>query len=125
MIRFINCVRKRDDISMDEFRRYWNSPEFEQLFEEIFMIVQPQGFTKNLTLQVSANEELREERGGGEPFDGTIEFWWDNAADLLEKYYSPKAEASRNKMLEFQEQFIDMEKGHVFFTEYDTKKLSL
>ena len=62
MIRFINCVRRRKDISVDEFRRYWNSPEFEYLFERLFIIVQPKRFSKNLTLQVSANEQIRQER---------------------------------------------------------------
>ena len=124
MIRFINCVRRREDISADDFRRYWNSPEFEQLFQRFFMIVQPQGFAKNLTLQVSANEQIRQERGSSEPFDGTIEFWWDNAADLLEKYDAPEAQEIRKEMLGFQQQFIDIQRCHAFFTEYEPKIIS-
>ena len=79
MIRFINCVRRRKDISVEEFRRYWNRPEFEYQFERLFIIVQPRKFAKNLTLQVSANEQIRQERGSGEPFDGTLEYWWQDA----------------------------------------------
>jgi len=124
MIRFINCVRRREDISVDEFRRYWNSPEFEQLFERLFKIVQPRGFAKNLTLQVSANERIQQERGSGEPFDGTLEFWWDNAAELLEKYDSPQAQEIRQEMLDYQKQFIDIQRCHAFFTEYSPKMLS-
>ena len=33
MIRFINCVRRRQDISLQEFRRHWNSPEIEALYD--------------------------------------------------------------------------------------------
>ena len=124
MIRFINCVRRREDISVDEFRRYWNSPEFEQLFEQMFLIVKPKGFAKNLTLQVSANEQIRELRGSADPFDATIEYWWDNAAELMEKWDTPQAQEFYNQMLEFQKQFIDIEKCHVFFTEYEPKMIS-
>ena len=124
MIRFINCVRRREDISVDEFRRYWDSPEFEQLFQRLFMIVQPRGFAKNLTLQFSANEQIRQERGSGEPFDGTIEFWWENAAELLEKYDAPEAQVIRREMLEYQQQFIDIPNCRAFFTEHETKKFT-
>jgi len=124
MIRFINCVRRRKDISVDEFRRYWNSPEFEYLFERLFIIVQPKGFAKNLTLQVSANEQIRQERGSGEPFDGTLEYWWHDASELLEKYDTPEAQEIRKEMLEYQHQFIDIPNCRAFFTEYETKALA-
>jgi len=118
MIRFINCVRRRQDISLQEFRRYWNSPEIETLYERLNAIVQPLRFSRNLTLQVGANELIREERGSGEPFDGTIEFWWHDASDLLRKYDSDEARRIRENMLDLQERFIDMGGCRAFFTEY-------
>lgn len=124
MIRFINCVRRRDDISIEEFRRYWNSPEFEYFFEQLFLIVQPRRFAKNLSLQVSANEQIRQERGSGEPFDGTLEYWWNNAAELLDKYDAPAAQKLRQEILEYQRQFIDIKRCHAFFTEYEQKEFS-
>ncbi len=124
MIRFINCVRRREDISIEDFRRYWNSPEFDYLFERLFQIVQPRRFAKNLTLQVSANEQIRQERGSGEPFDGTFEYWWDDAAELLAKYDSPAAQKLRQEMLEYQKQFVDIQKCHGFFTEFEEKEFS-
>ncbi|WP_455219123.1 hypothetical protein [Kaarinaea lacus] len=124
MIRFINCVRRRKDISVDEFRRYWNSSEFEYLFERLFIIVQPRRFAKNLTLQVSANEQIRQERGSGEPFDGTLEYWWHDASELLEKYDAPEAQEIRKEMLAYQQQFIDLANCRAFFTEYEIKEFS-
>ncbi len=121
MIRFINCVRKRSDITPEEFRRFWNGPEFEYLIERFFLIVQPRRFAKNLSLQVSANEQIRQERGSGEPFDGTLEYWWDNATELLEKYDSPASQELRRELLEYQKQFIDISSCHAFFTEYEEK----
>lgn len=123
MIRFINCVRRRKDISAEEFRRYWNSPEFDYLFEQLFLIIQPRRFAKNLTLQVSANEQIRQERGSGEPFDGTLEYWWHDARELLEKYDSTDARKIRQELLEYQQQFIDIPNCRAFFTEYESKDL--
>ena len=124
MIRFLNCIRRRKDISIDEFRRYWNSSEFEYLFERLFIIVQPRRFAKNLTLQVSANEQIRQERGSGEPFDGTLEYWWHDASELLEKYDAPEAQEIRKEMLAYQQQFIDLSNCRAFFTEYEIKEFS-
>jgi hypothetical protein len=124
MIRFLNCIRRRKDISIDEFRRYWNSSEFEYLFERLFIIVQPRRFAKNLTLQVSANEQIRQERGSGEPFVGTLEYWWHDASELLEKYDAPEAQEIRKEMLAYQQQFIDLANCRAFFTEYEIKEFS-
>lgn len=122
MIRFINCVRRRKDISVEEFRRNWNSSEFEYLFEQLFIIIQPREFAKNLTLQVSANEQIRQERGTGEPFDATLEYWWHDASEFLEKYDTPEAKEIRREMQEYQQQFIDIPSCRAFFTEYETKE---
>lgn len=119
MIRFINCVRRRRDVSVEEFRRYWQSPEFDALYERLVAILEPHRCARNLTLQVIANELVREERGSGEAFDGTIEFWWSDAKQLLQKYDSPEALKIREEMLGYQEQFIDMAGCRAFFTEYE------
>ena len=69
MIRFINCVRRRQDVSVEDFRHYWKSPEFNALYDRLVAILEPHRCARNLTLQVSANELVREERGSGEPDD--------------------------------------------------------
>jgi hypothetical protein len=119
MIRFINCVRRRRDVSIEDFRHYWKSPEFEALYDRLVAILEPYRCARNLTLQVNANELVREERGSGEPFDATIEFWWKDANQLLQKYDSPEALKIREDMLAYQEQFLDMPGCRAFFTEYE------
>jgi hypothetical protein len=122
MIRYINCVRRRQDISVEEFRRYWNSPEFEALFRRVCEIVQPLRFAKNLTLQVAANAKIQDERGLGDPFDATVEMWWQNAGELLDKFESPEALDIRQEMLDYQEQFIDIQGCRAFFSDYETRE---
>ncbi len=117
MIRFINCIKKRDDISLEKFRDYWNSPEFEELLQRVIDITRAQHFTKNLTLDVEANVMIQEERGGGEPFDGIIEYWWEKGSELMDLYNTEQAKQVRQEMLDYQVQFIDLKASSAFFTE--------
>ena len=35
MIRFINCVCRRADISFEQFRQFWNDPKFDALISRV------------------------------------------------------------------------------------------
>ena len=117
MIRFINCVRKRSDISSEQFRQCWNDPKFDAIVGRVVEYTGATGHTKNLTLMVSANNLMRERRAFGEPFDGVLEYWWDDASQLHSVLNSPQCDVLMKSMLEFQKQFVDLEKSCAFFTE--------
>ncbi len=117
MIRFINCIKRRGDISIEDFNRYWNSQEFEELLQRVIDITKAKNFTKNLTLDVEANVMIQKERGGGEPFDGIIEYWWDKGSELMDLYDTDEAKQVRQQMIDYQRQFIDLAASSAFFTE--------
>lgn len=117
MIRFINCVRKRSDISSEQFRQYWNDPKFDVIVGRVVEYTGATGYAKNLTLMVSANDLMRERRAFGEPFDGVLEYWWNNASQLHSVLDSPQCDVLMQSMLDFQRQFVDLEKSCAFFTE--------
>lgn len=117
MIRFINCVRRRADISTEQFRQYWNDPKFDAIIGRVVEYTGAAGHAKNLTLMVSANDLMRERRAFGEPFDGVLEYWWDNAAQLNAVLNSPQCDLLMKSMMDFQKQFVDLEKSCAFFTE--------
>ena len=117
MIRFINCVRKRADISSEQFRQYWNDPKFDAIVGRVVEYTGAGGHAKNLTLMVAANDIMRERRAFGEPFDGVLQYWWDNAAQLNAVLNSPQCDLLMKSMLEFQKQFVDLERPCAFFTE--------
>jgi len=117
LIRFINCIKRRDDISQQEFRNYWNSEEFEELRYKVVAISGAKKSSKSLTLQVEANVLLMQDRGTAEPYDGTFEYFWDNAASLMDVYDTGDAIAAMREMNGYLEQFVDMSKSSAFFTE--------
>ena len=118
MIRFINCVRKRADISSEEFRQYWNDPKLDAIIDRVVEYTGATGRAKNLTLMVSANDLMQERRGGAAPrFDGVLEYWWNDASQLNAVLNSPQCDVLMKSMLEYQKEFVDLENSCAFFTE--------
>lgn len=117
MIRFINCIRKRDDISEQEFRAFWNSEKFDSLRNQVVDISGGIKSSKSLTLKIGATVIVRKDRGTGEPFDGTFEYFWNDAASLMDIYDTGDAMAVMREMNAYLEQFIDMSNSIAFFTE--------
>ena len=117
MIRFINCVKKRKDISTEDFRNFWQNDQFDNLVREMANSTNAIRYVKNLTLTVDANVRIMEDRGSGEPFDGVIEYWWSNARDFMDLYETDEFKEVAGRMLAYQRDFIDIEKSSAFFTE--------
>jgi hypothetical protein len=117
MIRFISCIKRRDDVSIEEFRHFWNSLAFDELQERVSRVLGANRFQHSLTLAVEANDLIMDERGLAEPFDGLIEYWWEQARDVLRLAESPEGRSALQDMREYQAQFVDFAHSHAFFTE--------
>ena len=117
MIRHIKCIRKNPDLSDEEFRAFWNSPEFEDLNQQLVTLAKPARFSRNLVLKVEATQRIIADRGFIDPFDAVIEFWWEDAGQLMELYDSPEAQQLRKKIADYENMFIDKLRSTAFFTE--------
>ena len=91
---------------------------FDAIIDQVVEHTGANGRAKNLTLMISANELMQERRGGSaQPFDGVLEYWWDDAAGLNSVLHTPQCDLLMQSMLEFQKQFVDLENSCAFFTE--------
>jgi EthD domain len=117
MIRLITCLKRRDDVSPEEFRRYWQDAAFDELIADIVKLSGAERCAKNLTLGVEANTLLMQERGLAEPFDGIIEYWWHDAANFEALYSSEARKALMQEMQDYQGRFADLAASTSFFTE--------
>jgi hypothetical protein len=117
MIRLITCVKKRDDVSPEQFRRYWRDPRFSDLVERMQALFGAKRSAMNVTLDVEANVRLQELRGTREPYDGVLEYWWDHAGAVLETAETAEAKALMEEMKAYQQQFIDFGASTAFFTD--------
>jgi hypothetical protein len=118
VIRYINCCRKLPELSNDDFRDYWQGAEFDELVRKVAQLTNAIHHEKNLTLKVDMGRHLIEYRGLGEPYDGIIEYSWENAGHLESVYSTEKAQALMQQMQRFQSQFIDLKNSTAFFTEH-------
>ena len=119
MIRYINCFRKKPDVSQQEFRERWCGAEYNELIEKLADYYQVVRYTKNLALKVEMGQRLISDRGMDEPYDGVIEYYWDNAHQLSALYETPEARTLTEQVAKYQNEFIDLSQSTAFFTEDD------
>ena len=118
MVRFISCLRRREDISESEFRQYWDSDQFADLVTRMARTVGAEHYQFSRTLVVEANEYVRRMRGGADPFDCVVEYWFSGRiAGLDELLEIPSARETFAAMNDFQSQFVDISRSCGFFTE--------
>jgi len=81
MVKLVYCVRKRDDVSDDEFHRYWLEQHgpFVCSFAEAIAAVR---YVQSHTILPEANARLQAGRGLAAPYEGTTEVWWNSLEDL-------------------------------------------
>ena len=117
MIRFVNCIRKQENISDETFRKFWNADLFSDLVFQVARFSGADRYAKSLSLKIEANSRLLTDRGGQEPYDATIELWWELPPDLLALYDSAEGKTILNEILEYEKQFVDFSRSSTFFTE--------
>ena len=117
MIRFIHCMKARSDLSTDEFRRFFTSPEMRAFFDQAVEMTDAISYKICPTLNIDANLGLQEERGGAEPFDGVIEIWWESGADLMKIKDSEEFKQAMYEATAYQMQFVDFSRSSRFFVE--------
>ncbi len=117
MIRLITCIRKKEGLSQDQFRKHWSDPKFLECFDRLVSILKPIRHSRNLTLQIPVNETLMKSRGSAEPYDAIVEWWWQSAAELAGSFETAEAQAALLEMQAYQGLFVDFESSPSFFTE--------
>ena len=107
MVKFIRCIRRRDDITADEFRRYWNDERYSGALAGIAKAAGAQRCVMDLTLRIAANAQLIEREGLGNPYDGVVEFWFDSPQVLAGALDSDEVRAIGRPFRELEAKFVD------------------
>ena len=117
MIKLMRCLKRRDDISVEDFRRFWSDHEYRMMLEKLAELSEAISHTRSLTLQIDINKELADLHGTLEPYDGVIEICWKNAQTLTVLRESANGLQAADDLLAFEDQFIDRSGSRYFFTE--------
>lgn len=116
MIKLVYCIRKREDISEDEFHRYWledHGPLVKSVADDIGSC----RYVQSHTIMPEINAQLREGRGMEEPYDGITEVWWATQSDMDRGFNSEAGQAAAKRLLDDESRFIDFSRSRLFVTE--------
>jgi hypothetical protein len=113
VIRFIQCVRRKPDVSIQDFRRQWK--DYQKEATELARALNAVGLTFSTTLAVDENLQVMLVRGTAEPYDGVVEFRISNAPRMIERLEEEPAKSRWAKLRSMQTEFMDLENSSFFF----------
>ena len=97
MIKLVFCVRRRSDLSADDFKRYWIE-NHAPLVKKHAAAVGAKRYLQSHTLDDDINAALRASRGAAEAFDGIAELWWDSRDALTAALSRPEGQAAGRRI---------------------------
>jgi uncharacterized protein (TIGR02118 family) len=119
MIKFVYCVRRRADVTPQEFRQYWLE-KHGPLVRKCAEAMRARRYVQSHTLDTPLNALARQARGTREPYDGLTELWWDKVDDLVAAWQTPEGQRVNQVLAEDEARFCDLPNCSVFFTEEHT-----
>ncbi len=117
MIKLIQCVHRKPEISLQEFRRRWE--DYGQVIMKATAEVHAVRCTLSTTLVIKENLQIVLNRGTAQPFDGVAEIWFEDAPRVVDLIQQPEFQAQIRAFQSFQESFIDLESSAFFLAAED------
>ena len=116
MIRLVFALRKKDDLSRDEFQEYWLR-KHAPLVAGFQTDLNIHRYVQTHTLTSPLNEAGQAARGNMEPkYDGVAELWWESEDELAELIQTEPARVASGALLEDERQFIDLRNSPLWFS---------
>jgi hypothetical protein len=114
MIKFIQCVKRKPEMSVADFRQYWQ--QYRDRFRAVAEAVGSVRCSESMTLTVERNLEIMLSRGTSEPFDAVAEIWVTSAADVGQALDSEATQNLLDELQRLQSEFMDLGRSSFFFT---------
>ena len=116
MIKLVYCIRRREGMSAEEFRKHWREQHAPRV-TQFAKALHARRYVQSHTLDSGFNEALRASRGARTPYDGITEVWWDSEDDLAAAMKSRDGLEAGRILLEDEGSFIDLQGSSLFLTE--------
>lgn len=116
MITIVFCVRKRPEMSDEEFRSYWWERHGPYV-KERSAILRMKRYVQMPRLMEPGLESVARARGTPEPYDGVAQVSWETLDELKATFADPAAKRAARELLEDERRFIDFSRSPIFFTE--------
>jgi len=119
MIKLVYIVRKRDDVSAQDFHTYWLESHG-PLVRSVARSLRARKYVQSHTIAPEAGAQIAQTRGMGAAYDGITEVWWDSMEDLAAGSGSAEGREAGRRLIEDEAKFIDLKRSFIFLTEEHT-----
>jgi len=113
MIKFMQCIRRKPQLSAAEFRKAWD--RYTMAWQELARLSEARRMVTSIGLEIDQNTAIRLARGTGTPFDGVLEIWWADGAQVKDYAEHPGLQEKLSAMRALQEEFADLGNSSFFF----------
>ena len=113
MIKFVMCLRRRPDLTREQFQDYWMN-QHGPFFMQNADAMRAKKYVQSLTIDTPLNQGLRESRGMQPEYDGVAEVWFESEQELMEAMSSPEMEKLGAALMEDERNFIDHANSSAF-----------
>lgn len=109
MIKLTFCLRRRPDLSVEEFHRYWRD-EHGPLVKARAEVLGMHKYQQVHTVDEPELHAALQQRNGGAPpaFDGIAEVWVDDVETFRGGSGTPESKTAARELLEDEANFIDL-----------------
>ncbi|MGI9613737.1 MAG: EthD domain-containing protein [Acidimicrobiales bacterium] len=109
MIKLTFCLRRKPELSPDEFRRYWRE-EHGPLVRDRAEVLGIRKYQQVHTVDEQELHDALQRRNGGapEPYDGIAEVWVDDVETFRGGTGTDEARRAARELLEDEGRFIDL-----------------
>ncbi len=119
MIKFVYVVRRRPEVSPEDFRKYWLE-KHGPLVRSQAKALRAKRYVQSHTLDLPLNQIAQQIRRSQPPYDGITELWWDSMEDLIAAAQTPEGQQANLTLAQDEARFCDLPNCSVFFTQEHT-----
>ncbi len=116
MLILVFCLRRRPELSREEFQRYWRE-HHGPLMKSNMLALDARKYQQWHSCSGPEAEQLMRSRGGSEDYDGLAVVWWDDLAHFVAATGTDDGRAAGREMYKDELNFIDLENSPIFMTE--------
>jgi len=110
------CLRRRPDLSFEEFSAYWNGPHAD-LVKRLAPRTGVVRYVQHHAIAPEAARVMQGMRGLEEPFDGVAEIGFESLEALERGNIDPSTAEAQALLAEDERKFIDFSRSAILFTE--------
>jgi len=117
MIKLVFTLRRREDLTREEFQRYWRE-QHAPLVKRHADALHIRRYVQTHARDTDLDEAVAGVRGSKPRYyDGVAELWWDSLEELVAAFSSDEGQAAGQELLEDEQRFIDLPRSPLWFGE--------